>query len=279
MEDLNKETTIEVQGIFFETKEQYKLPLLIDGNEIDIDGTIEDELLIEDDTEITVEEWLEENGITIVDDTYVLVGAEDDYYYTDEDTYIAKDECSLFATEHYYEYCNPQTSNEFYELDDGRFGMISEDDSTLYIWDDKKEMIRENFSRIEAFHNGNDEVKKIFAFDEDIVTIVEDERDGSNSFDIIAEFSLDVPNPAYEFEHIGLTDDNTLVYYSINNCNVCIYDYPGGFGFTLEELKNMIDRIEAYDGIGGDEHPNNIEYPLPIKYYDEIVEFLKENKE
>ena len=271
-------TEIMINGLEFYTKEEYKLPLLFKCNDniVDLDATIEEVLLIEDDTGTTVLEWMEENGLTIIDEEFILTEDEDEYYRTDEDNYILKDECEEITSLDYYEYGNPQTGTIFYKLENERFALQSEDDNMLYIWDNKEEMLLKNYPRIEAYNNGDDEIKEIIFGEEleEIIDIVQDERTPENTFEIIARFEMEEQNPAYEFDFIGITKEDEIVCYSINNCNVCIYDYPKGFSFTLEELKDMILKVKNDEP---NEYSNNIEFPLPLSESKEIIEFIEEN--
>jgi len=276
--EFTMENKLEVGGIIFDTDGKNKLPLSINGNKINLDDLIEDALLIKNDEERTVREWLEDKDFTIIDDTYIISGDEEDYFITDEETIICKDDCNLIGKSYTYDYCNPQTYAEFYELkDDGNYGVIYDSD-TLYIWEDKEEMIRQYSTEIEAFHNGDDIQKEAFDFDDDLITIVEDERNGENSFNIFKEISLDDGKSiAYYFEYIGLTDNDELIYYTVNNCDVCTYDYPKGYPFTIEECRKMKIEMDNFDQESGEDCPNNREYPLPFKHLEEIEKLLKDN--
>jgi hypothetical protein len=237
-------------------KEEFQLPLYENNKEIDLHKYTIDGLSLYD--------HLEEDG-------YLF---EDEYIFKEEDLK------TIASINTYYSGTDMiDSSTNFYNLGEDLYVVNPADSNEYYVWDDFEDMIKENISAVEAWHQGDEELKKAYFGDEleEIDTIVVDEDNG-DCFILTNSISLEEDNPAYSFEMVGITEDRELVYYSINNCNVTIADRPSGYVFTLEEMfKRLEDGKDTLsDGAGYNDNKG-----LPYKSQDvkDIVEFwLEHNK-
>lgn len=60
---------------------------------------------------------------------------------------------------------------------------------------------------------------------EDIITVVAGNNDGK-SYKVLYKINLPEDNPAYSFDFIGVTDEDEIIVYDVNNCNVKTNDIP-----------------------------------------------------
>jgi len=227
--------TEDVFGITLYTKEECKLPIYMfkDGMsdiEIDINANIYDVFEMENDKDATVRELLEEYGFIVdYDNEYI--------FYKDGLEEIDHIHC-------YYSNSDMVSSTTyFYKINDELFCVNPCDDNNYYVWEDVKEMVIENASYLEIWHQGGEELKEIVFGDMDILDVVK--GDGEEEFFIVDYVGLTERNPAYSFEYIGITEEKELVLFSKNNCNVTVADRPFGEKIDIcDAIKRNIGAVE-----------------------------------
>lgn len=244
----NWEYIIEVNGMTFYMEEQNTLPLyLVDMNGIPTELSLDDDMNGTDgdmqDEKYTLLEMLKDDGFII------------DY---NRDYLFEKEELEEIHKIHDYYYGNIDSTTHYYKINDDLYAINPANDDEFYVWSDLQDMIRENTSELEAWHQGDEEFKKIYfgADCEEIKTVVQDENNPENNFLIVSSIGLEVDNPPYSFERVGITEEKELIYYSINNIDVKIDDRPSGYEFTLEEMRDNIKRIEFIEN----SNPNEVDY-------------------
>jgi len=258
----NTHFTVEVGGHVFYTEEEYQLPLLSDslGYKKEIGSNTEIDLDAEYDEEefggySCIREVLEDNDFVICEDTYIF-----------ESGFL--NEIDTFSFDH------GNTSVTFYSLPGG-------DDETLvyivwdkmgsyYYYDCVKDMINMYANEVEIWHQGNDEIKSMYFSEDELLEIetIVGEKDSNTIYKIVKSKQLEVPDPAYYFNYVGITTDNELVIYDVGEG-----DRSDAELFTLEEL---IERNKKGINAFNDEFYGNGYFP-DNEDIETIKEFLEEN--
>lgn len=153
-------------------------------------------------------------------------------------------------------------------------------DGQFYIWTDLSIMLQENLDAFEAFHRANDKIKNAY-FGEKIKNIknivMEDGQYNRLTYTIKDFIKLEPNNPANYFEYVGVSVDDELIYYVVNNTNVSKSDLPRGYEIHLSEVlkANLDEYKEDY------EEEQKLGYNgtnccgLPTKNIEEIVKLTE----
>lgn len=208
--------TIKIGKYTFTQEKENKLPLYYKNKEV--------ELWEEDERWGILADLLKENG-------YII----DEYYFFKEEDLEPFERIKKYYGSQY------DGTTTFYKIKNSNLFVVQPaDDGRYYVWEDKKEMIRENATIEQIFQQGEEETKRLFKELEGVRTVVRNTNieDEECYFLLKNSTGLTEYNPAYEFEKIGITKEDDLILFIQNNCDVKETDLPEGQELEKEVLIN-----------------------------------------